>query len=154
MKKFLEHVDYLHDKIGPLLYQLPPGMKSDKAILADFLSYLPRHYNHIFEFRHSSWFTDEIFDLLHFYGAGFCVYDMPGRICPIIATNNTGYIRFHGSGALYSGCYNENEMEIWATRIRKMEKDTSEIYIYFNNDVQGYALKNASEIAKMLVKQS
>lgn len=153
MKKFIEHVDCLQDKLGPLLYQLPPNMKSDKELLADFPSFLLRHYDHIFEFRNSSWFTDKIFDLLRCYYAGFCVYDMPGITCPLIATNSTGYIRFHGNEALYSSCYTRNEMIVWARRIEAMGKELSKVYLYFNNDARGYALSNATEIVKMLAKQ-
>jgi uncharacterized protein YecE (DUF72 family) len=154
MKKFLENTDHLYNKLGPLLYQLPPNMKSDKALLEDFLYILPRQYRHVFEFRHSSWFTDNIFDLLRYYDAGFCVYDMPDFSCPVIATNDTGYIRFHGSRALYCGCYSGSELAVWAKRIEELGKDVSQIYIYFNNDARGYALRNAAEIKKILLKQS
>ena len=154
VKKFIEHAVYLNGKLGPLLYQLPPNMKFDRALLDDFLSTLPEHYNHVIEFRHGSWFNDTVFDLLRSYGAGICIYDMPGFTCPIIATNNTGYIRFHGKGALYSSCYSMEELSAWVKGIEEISEGLADVFIYFNNDAEGYAVRNAIEIKKMLEEKS
>jgi uncharacterized protein YecE (DUF72 family) len=148
--KFLSHVDYLEDKMGPLLYQLPPNMKYDYQLLERFLSILPKHYNHIFEFRHQSWLCNDVFQLLMKYRVGYCVFDMPDFTCPIMATGNTGYIRFHGSQGLYSSFYSEKDLDIWVKRIREMRGDLSEVYVYFNNDAEAYATINAKTVDRML----
>jgi uncharacterized protein YecE (DUF72 family) len=148
--KFLSHVDYLEDKLGPLLYQLPPNMKYDCQLLEGFLSVLPKHYSHIFEFRHPSWICNEVFTLLMKYNIGFCVFDMPDFACPVVATGDTGYIRFHGCQGLYSSFYNDNDLDIWVKRIREMRRDLSEVYIYFNNDAEAYATLNAKTVNRML----
>jgi uncharacterized protein YecE (DUF72 family) len=149
--KFLSYIDYLDDKLGPLLYQLPPNLKYDYQLLERFLSALPKHYSHIFEFRHMSWMNDNVFNLLMRYDAGFCVFDMPDLTCPIVATGDTGYIRFHGSQDLYSSFYNDKELDIWVKRIREMRSDLSEVYVYFNNDAEAYATLNAKTVARILI---
>jgi uncharacterized protein YecE (DUF72 family) len=148
--KFLSHVDYLEDKLGPLLYQLPPNMKYDYRLLEGFLSILPKRYSHIFEFRHPSWLCNDVFQLLMKYRAGFCVFDMPDFTCPIMATGDTGYIRFHGSQGLYSSFYSDKELNVWVKRIKEMRSDLSEVYIYFNNDAEAYATINAATVNRML----
>ena len=150
--KFLSHADYLEDKLGPLLYQLPPNMKCDYHLLETFLSVLPQRYDHIFEFRHVSWLNDDIFELLWKYNAGLCVFDMPDLTYPLVATSNTGYIRFHGNQELYSSFYSDEEMMAWAKRIREMRRDLERVYIYFNNDAEAYAVLNAATINKMLTE--
>jgi uncharacterized protein YecE (DUF72 family) len=147
---FLSHADYLEEKLGPLLYQLPPNMKCDYPLLERFLSVLPQRYCHIFEFRHVSWLNDDVFELLWKYNAGLCVFDMPDLTCPLVTTSDTGYIRFHGSQGLYSSFYSDEEMMAWTKRIREIRRDLSEIYIYFNNDAEAYAVLNAATINRML----
>lgn len=149
LQKFIENATGLDNKLGPLLYQLPPNMKCDKDLLENFLDILPQDYRHVFEFRNNTWFDDTIFTLLKSYGAGICVYDMPGFTCPFITTGNTGYIRFHGSGTLYSGNYTEKELYGWVKQIEEMSKTLTTIYIYFNNDAEGHAVKNAGQIIRI-----
>jgi uncharacterized protein YecE (DUF72 family) len=154
LEKFLSQADNLGDKLGPLFYQLPPNMKCNSTVLEEFLSILPENYCHIFEFRHASWFTDEIFNLLRCFNSGFCVYDMPGFTCPLVATCDTAYIRFHGSRDLYSSYYDEHEMSTWATNIKRLGQGLSRVFVYFNNDAEGYAIKNAETIRRMLPESS
>jgi uncharacterized protein YecE (DUF72 family) len=86
LKKFLGLADLLGDKLGPLLYQLPPNMKRDDERLGAFLRLLPRKYRHVFEFRHKSWFDENIFEILKRHNAGWCVFDMPDLTSPVVAT--------------------------------------------------------------------
>ncbi len=153
LKKFVENAACLNNKLGPLLYQLPHNMKRDNDLLENFLRILPQDYQHVFEFRNSTWFNDTIFAMLEKYGAGICIYDMPGSTCPVIATGNIGYIRFHGSGTLYSGNYTDKELYIWAKRIEEISKTVSVVYIYFNNDAEGHAVRNAEKISGILLNR-
>ncbi len=138
---FLSRARLLEGKLGPLLYQLPRSMKSDYQALEEFLKMLPEDTSHVFEFRHNSWFDDGILELLHRYNAGFCIYDMPGFRTPVVATSNFAYMRFHGSQRLYSGCYSDEELEDWAQKIIGLRAGL--VYAYFNNDVDGFAIRNA-----------
>ena len=147
---FLSRARLLGRKLGPLLYQLPPGMSRNDAVLESFLSGLPTGYRHVFEFRHRSWIDDDVFELLRRHNAGLCVFDMPGFTCPLLATSDFAYIRFHGSTGLYWSCYSEEELEDWATKISALGKNLDAVYIYFNNDAQGFAIENARTLAGKL----
>jgi uncharacterized protein YecE (DUF72 family) len=141
VSKFMSRARLLEGKLGPLLYQLPQNMRCDVQVFEDFLKTLPGDACHVFEFRHDSWFNDDVFNLLRRYTAGFCIYDMPGFSTPLVATSDFAYIRFHGSRWLYGGCYSDKELEDWARRIKELEVRT--VYAYFNNDTEGFATRNA-----------
>ena len=153
LQNFMSRATLLKGKLGPVLYQLPPGLHRDDARLMAFLADLPQGYKHVFEFRHESWLADEVYDILRQYHIGMCVFDMPGLSCPLLATTDFAYIRFHGKDSLYSSCYSDEELADWAEKIQKLAENLDEIYIYFNNDVQGFALKNAETIRKYLIRK-
>jgi len=140
---FISRAKILEEKLGPLLYQLPPNMHRDDARLESFLSILPLGMKHVLEFRHDSWLDDRVFEILRQYNIGLCVFDMPGLSCPLIATADFAYIRFHGSSGLYSSCYSDEELADWAGRLANLAADLKAIYIYFNNDAEAFAVRNA-----------
>lgn len=150
LRRFLSRADFLQDKLGPLLYQLPPNMKRDDRILEAFLTILPSQYRHVFEFRHGSWIDDGVFNILKRYNAGLCIFDMPDFTCPVVATADFAYIRFHGSAGLYWSCYTADELSDWAKKIAGLGENLNKVYIYFNNDAEAYAVTNAKTIARML----
>jgi uncharacterized protein YecE (DUF72 family) len=150
VENFLSRACLLEKKLGPLLYQLPPNMKRNDEVLGNFLSSLPQKYQHVFEFRHESWLDDSVFHILRQYNVGLCVFDMPGFTCPLVATSNFAYIRFHGSGSLYSSCYSDEELSQWARRIAHFGQDIKAIYIYFNNDAEAFAVRNAITLGNLL----
>ena len=147
---FMARTRLLGGKLGPLLYQLPQSMKRDDRRLRDFLEMLPRDVRHVFEFRHNSWFDDEVFKLLRQYDCGFCIYDMPGFSTPVLATSDFAYVRFHGSQWLYGGSYSDEELEGWAQKIAALGVKVA--YAYFNNDAGGFAIKNALTLRQLLLK--
>jgi uncharacterized protein YecE (DUF72 family) len=147
---FMSRAGVLKEKLGPLLYQLPPSMHRNDETLASFLSSLPREFKHVIEFRHQSWLEEEVFEIMHQHHAGLCVFDMPDFTCPLRATADFAYIRFHGSDSLYSSCYSDEELADWAKRISDLAKNLDSVYIYFNNDVEGFALRNAEKIREFL----
>jgi len=147
---FLSRACLLQDKLGPLLYQLPPNMKRNDVVLESFLSSLPQEYRHVFEFRHESWIDEAVFGILRRYKVGLCVFDMPGFTCPSVATSDFAYIRFHGSGGMYSSCYSNEELSQWAKKIAKLAEGVKAVYIYFNNDAEAFAIKNALILASYL----
>jgi uncharacterized protein YecE (DUF72 family) len=150
LDNFLIRARGLEHKLGPLLYQLPPNMPRSDEMLESFLKLLPRGLSHAFEFRHKSWFDRGVFDLLRHYGAGLCAFDMPDFTTPLLATSDFAYIRFHGSSGLYWSCYSDQELESWAQRISEIAREVNSVYIYFNNDAQGFAVSNAHMLAGML----
>jgi uncharacterized protein YecE (DUF72 family) len=152
MDNFMQRAKILGDKLGPLLYQLPPGLHRDDETLASFLSDLPGGVRHVIEFRHPSWLVEDIFGVLRQHRVGLCVFDMPALACPRLATTDFAYIRFHGSESLYSSSYPDEALAGWAESIAGLAKTLDTAYIYFNNDVGGYALKNAVTIRDYLQK--
>jgi len=151
VETFLSRAHHLEEKLGPLLYQLPPNMHRNDERLEAFLSLLPQGLHHVVEFRHESWLDEEVFAILRKYNVGFCIFDMPGLACPLVATAEFSYVRFHGSSGLYFSCYSDEELEDWAQKISALGKDLETVYIYFNNDAQGFAIRNAQTLAEKLV---
>ena len=149
--RFIARAKILGAKLGPLLYQLPPNMPRNDGRLEGFLAILPRGLKHVFEFRHESWLEEKVFGILGKYNAGLCVFDMPSLSCPLLATADFAYIRFHGSTGLYSSCYSDEELNNWAQKLADLAVNMKEIYIYFNNDAEAFAVRNATTIRDYLV---
>jgi len=147
---FITRAKGLGEKLGPLLYQLPPNMHRDDNRLESFLSLLPQGMKHVVEFRHQSWLEKTVFEILHKYNVGLCIFDMPSITCPLVATADFAYVRFHGSTGLYSSCYSDEELADWAKRLADLATDLKAIYIYFNNDVEAFAVKNALTLRSYL----
>ena len=147
---FLSRAKLLGEKLGPLLYQLPPNLHRNDSLLESFLSMLPGDLRHVFEFRHESWHTQDVFDLLRRHNVGFCIFDMPGLTTPLEVTADFAYVRFHGSTWMYGGCYSDEELDDWAHRITKLAQDVKAVYVYFNNDAEGFAVRNAVTLTKRL----
>jgi len=143
VETFVSRAKILGEKLGPLLYQLPPNMHRNDERLESFLSILPRELKHVFEFRHQSWLEEEVFETLHKYNIGLCVFDMPSLSCPLVATADFAYIRFHGSTGLYFSCYSDEELADWSKRLASLAANLKAIYIYFNNDAEAFAVRNA-----------
>ncbi len=146
VETFLSRARILGEKLVPLLYQLPPNMHRNDERLESFLSLLPRGMDHTVEFRHQSWLEDEVFAILHKYNVGFCVFDMPDISCPLVATADFAYIRFHGSAGLYRSCYSDEELADWAQKLSGLATKLKAVYIYFNNDAEAFAVKNAKTL--------
>jgi len=150
LKRFFEIITLLKEKLGPVLYQLPPGLHKNPALLEDFLALLPPEPPAVFEFRHESWYSDDIYELLKKAGVGFCIHDMPGLESPAIITADVIYIRFHGTTGRYSGNYSDAALQNWANWIRQHSKKSAGIYAYFNNDFNAYAVYNAKTLKELL----
>ena len=154
LENFLSRARLLGEKLGPILYQLPPNLHRNGSLLEDFASRLPTDLAHVFEFRHSSWFDPSIFAIMERQKIGFCIFDAPGRPCPEVVTSDLVYVRFHGSSQLYSSCYTEEELESWAGRIADLARGRRAVYMYFNNDADAYAVHNALSLRKRLAPDS
>ena len=146
VETFVTRAEILGEKLGPLLYQLPPNMHRNDGVLASFLSTLPQGMKHVFEFRHQSWLEEKVFEILRKYNVGLCIFDMPSLTCPLAATADFAYIRFHGSTGLYFSCYSDEQLADWAKKLANLAANLKEIYIYFNNDAEAFAIRNAITI--------
>ncbi len=128
--RFLSTIEPLAraEKLGPLLFQLPPNMKSDVGVLAEFLAALPRTLPSAFEFRHESWFTDEIFDLLKTYNRALCVAETEDRVTPDVITADFCYYRFR------KPTYTPEERQQMTGRIREHLKANRDVFAYFKHE--------------------
>ncbi|MDP2919964.1 MAG: DUF72 domain-containing protein [Dehalococcoidia bacterium] len=148
VEKFFDRVRLLDNRLGPLLYQLPPGLKRDDVRLDEFLSLLPADLEHTIEFRHKSWLDDAVYRLLHRRNVALCIFDLPRLRTPAIVTADFAYVRFHGNRVLYGGCYSDEELDGWAREIRGLR--AGKVYAYFNNDADGFAVDNALTLKRLL----
>jgi uncharacterized protein YecE (DUF72 family) len=150
---FLQGAGLLEDRLGPILYQLPPNFQrtaENVARLEAFLSVLPQKHQYVLEFRHKSWFVEETFLQLRRHGSGYCAFDMTGLRPPLLATAPFAYMRFHGSDALYMSNYPDEELEVWARSLTSLAQEVDEVYVYFNNDAFGFAVANAQRLGELL----
>jgi len=143
LRNILGRARLLGNHLGPVLYQLPPHWQRDLARLEAFLRLLPGDIQHVFEFRDRSWLVEETFELLRRYGAGLCIYDMPGYTSPLQVTAPFAYLRFHSAEGVYGGEYGAERLRPWAERIRDLASVAERVYVYFNNDAFGYAVSDA-----------
>jgi uncharacterized protein YecE (DUF72 family) len=150
--RFYEPLEALiqSEKFGPLLWQFPANFHRNDERLANALHALPPG-RHAFEFRHESWFADEVYDLLRRNGAALVVGDEARRwvSTPHVRTADWTYIRLHHGSRGRRGNYSKSEVETWARRISQWRRDT-EVFVYFNNDWEGYALRNARLLKDLL----
>ena len=150
-EKFFLVADRLGKKLGPVLFQLPPRWKLNVERFEEFLQALPGEHEYVFEFRDESWMVNEVCDLLRKHNAAFCIHDFADMKVPHEITADFTYIRFHGpTSAKYFGSYSDAELQTWARRIRKWRADLKSIYIYFNNDPEGAAIRNALTLKRLL----
>lgn len=147
---FLENVRHLADRLGPLLYQLPPRWKCDRKRLETFLRSRPKHIVHVFEFRDTSWINEEVLYLLGRHEASFCAHDMPGQPTPRWAIGPVAYVRFHGSGQKYGGDYSRAALEPWRDWILEQSRQGRDVWVYFNNDIDARAITDAKELRELL----
>ncbi len=148
--RFFEVIDFFEDTLGAVLYQLPPSLHKDLERLDAFIECLPARRHAVFEFRHSSWYDDETFDLLNRRNVAFCVHDMAGNQSPRVVTGEMVYVRFHGTTGRYAGNYTDAMLEEWAGWLKGQRKNVRAVYAYFNNDVEGHAVNNARTLRSLL----
>jgi len=145
----LERADVLGDRLGPILFQLPPRWHKNVERLGAFLQQLPTGYRYAFEFRDPSWFADDTYDLLREHGIGFCVYDLAGRITPLVTTSDVVYVRLH-KPAGEGWRYDLGTLGMWADRMRAWRDAGHTIWCYFNNDPETAAPRNAHELIDLV----
>jgi uncharacterized protein YecE (DUF72 family) len=152
LERFYERIEPLvrSPKLGPVLWQLPPNFRRDDERLASALAGLPAG-RHCFELRHESWFAEEVYDLLREHGAALVIADRPEvhAFQTHELTADFTFVRFHSGSRGRRGNYSERELEEWARRIEEW-RSTVDVYAYFNNDWEGFAVRNGRWLRRRL----
>ncbi|HET8753542.1 MAG TPA: DUF72 domain-containing protein, partial [Salinimicrobium sp.] len=144
---FLERVYPLKTLLGPILVQLPPNWKRNINRLEEFLRVLPADLRWAVEFRDTDWLHEETYEVLRRFNISLVIHDMiPDH--PRIITSNWIYMRYHGHN--YSGSYTDAELKSIADGIRDHTSHGRDVFVYFNNDLGGHAIRNALSLKKIL----
>ncbi len=141
---FLEIAGKLGKRLGPLLFQLPPNFKKDMPSLREFLALLPSACRVALEFRHPSWFDDEVFGLLRRHGAALCLADAEDNLeVPFVATTDWGYLRLRQAG------YGAKELKAWVKRVQK--QDWQDTFVFFKHEDEGKGPQLAKQFMELAV---
>jgi uncharacterized protein YecE (DUF72 family) len=152
-RRFVQSVRTLGTHLGPILLQFPPSLQREDDRLADFL-----HMAHdaaadlrlVCEFRHESWFTAEIYQLLERYEVALCLADSGLYPRKGLRTTDFLYCRLHGRGELFASSYSARELASLARQLRRYLAAGVDVYVYFNNTMRGHAVDNARRLEALL----
>ena len=147
---FIGRVKELGDKLGPILFQLPPRWHVNLERLKSFLNALPVDYRYAFEFRDPSWFGEQTEAALAERGAAFCIYDFEQRQSTRSVTADFAYVRLHGPEGAYQGQYDDATLADWAEAFSSWASQGKEVYCYFDNDEKGYAAQDALKLKELV----
>jgi uncharacterized protein YecE (DUF72 family) len=145
---FLDRAARLEGCLGPILVQLPPRWTADPARLSSFLAAAPRALRWAVEFRDPSWLCQRVYAVLQRYGAALCIHDMLDNH-PRVLTADWTYLRFHGDH--YAGTYSHQKLTAEAEWMRRQLAAGNSVFAYFNNDAQGFAVKNAGALRRYVM---
>ena len=138
----------LGDKLGPILFQLQANFHLDLARLEHFVSMLPEDIRFTIEFRHESWLVPAVFELLRASRIALCVPDHPKMPKAFEITSDFTYIRMHlpptGLG------YDQRALQPWANRVIDWRRGGLHVFVYFNNDMEGHAIKDAETLMSLI----
>jgi uncharacterized protein YecE (DUF72 family) len=144
VRYFCEVTSALGERLGPVLFQLPPTFKKDAGVLGAFLRELPSSMRAAFEFRHDSWFDDEVFDLLKSSHAALCIADTEDLATPKQLTTDWGYLRLRRED------YAKIDVERWAKFVREQSDRWGDVFIYFKHEEAGIGPKLAKQMMELL----
>jgi uncharacterized protein YecE (DUF72 family) len=144
IERFFANARYLGDKIGPVLLQLPPNLKLDVAHLAETLDNMPKDVQTTVEFRHDSWYTEKVKEILTERNVPLTLADRGSKaITPIWRTADWGYVRWHQGFGRPIPCYRKKDMTQWAETITEHWDPKETVYAFFNNDPEGCAIRDS-----------
>ena len=148
VKDFGMIADILGDRMGCFLFQLPPSYRYTKTRLNDIVSQLDPARRNVVEFRHVSWWNEEVYSAFRKAGIIFCSCSGPRLPDELVRTADEVYVRLHGPKRWYRHDYSKEELAIWADRIKA--SGATRAWVYFNNDNDAHAPKNATTLRRML----
>ncbi len=137
----VETAGELGDKLGPMLFQLPPFLRKDTERLSSFLELLPKDWKAAFEFRHASWFDDEVYEALKARGCALVVSDTGDAEAPVVPTASYGYLRLRREK------YEPDQLDAWAKTIR--EQPWEEVHVFFKHEDEGAGPRVAEKFEKL-----
>jgi uncharacterized protein YecE (DUF72 family) len=154
LQNFVDVFEGMKSRLGPVLIQLPPGLSYDGSLIANFFGLLKGEYSQYrfaIEVRDRTWINDRFTDLLSGYGMAFVIADSGNRF-PYYeaAVSDLVYLRLHGREQLYASDYSENDLGYFAEKIVIWLNEGREVWVFFNNDFYGYAVKNAARLKEMI----
>jgi len=152
LKRFLEALVPLREKLSCVLFQLPPSLHRDLALLGDFLAILPSEGRYAVEFRHPSWECDEVFEVLRRAGVAHVVVSRVRY--PFVETHTApfAYYRLHGPDKLCGSPYAERWLAALAERLAALAERGATSFTFFNNDIAGHAVRNADTLNEHLTR--
>jgi uncharacterized protein YecE (DUF72 family) len=137
----------LGEKLGPILFQLPPNLKKDLSLLENFLVELPPGMKAAFEFRNDSWFADDILGALKKHKAALCIADSEKLSTPVVMTSDFGYFRLRDQ-------YDKSALGNWAKVISEKRKSMEEIFVYFKHEETGSGPEFAKQLMELLREEN
>jgi len=157
---FLSHARSLGNHLGPILFQFPESFHRDDDRLEVFLKMVRKSASPeqrlrvVFEFRHESWFSKDVYRLLNRLGAVLCIGDSGRYPRRDVVTGDFVYVRFHGRSRLFASNYTRLELKEEADKLTGYVRDGYDTYVYFNNDAEGHAVANAKMLTGLITKHS
>ena len=149
VNKFYELASVLGGKLGCILWQLPGNQHKDLEKLDRFCQTLSNEFNNVIEFRHRSWYDEEVYEVLKNYGVICCLVAAPDHLTTEpVKTADKVYMRFHGKYEWYREWFSDEDLEDWANKILGL--NPAQVYSYFNNDYEGNAPKNAQTFSRLI----
>jgi uncharacterized protein YecE (DUF72 family) len=154
LQRFFEVFQGMKGRLGPILIQLPPGLSYDKSLINSFFDLIKGNYSQYrfaVEIRNKSWINDSFFDLLAGNKIAFVIADSGNRYPYNEAvTTDIVYVRFHGREQLYASDYSETILIQYGEKIRNWLVNGKEVWVFFNNDYYGFAVKNAERLGQIV----
>ena len=144
MRYFHDVASGLGEKLGPILFQLPPNFKKDALLLADFVNCFPTGMRAAFEFRHESWFGDDVWEIFKARNVALCIAESEEFATPKIATADYGYLRLRRAD------YTKIDIERWTEFVREQKEKWSDAFVYFKHEEAGAGPKFAKQMMEML----
>lgn len=138
----------LSDKLRCVLFQLPPSIGFSEKLLMQIVNDLDDSFNNVIEFRNASWWRQDVYDILAEHGISFCGMSHPDLPTNVVANTPLLYYRMHGSSKLYGSSYSDAELKILLNSIQSNDQ-VQGAYIYFNNDMEGHAIENATSLKQL-----
>ncbi|MBA2709364.1 MAG: DUF72 domain-containing protein [Tatlockia sp.] len=154
VERLLNVFKHFENKLGPVLFQFPPSWSVDLPRLKHFIEQLPKNYLYTFEFRHKSWFCDDLYELLQKHQMSLCFYDHKTYRSPEMVTGSFIYVRMHGPlEEAYKGAYEGSTLEEYAKKFIDWREKGKAIYCYFDNDEKANAPQDAQRLKAILAKK-
>jgi uncharacterized protein YecE (DUF72 family) len=149
--KLFRAIEPIGGQTAALLFQFPPWFQANPKRLQAFLKKMPADYRYAFEFRHTTWFCEEVYDILRQTKSALCLWELKGELSPIEVTANFVYVRLHGpKHQAYQGSYPDKILRDWKRKVDGWTLARKNVLIYFDNDEKGYAPVNARRLGEML----